>query len=73
MFARDIRTGQAHWYYQSSPHDLFDHDDINESLLLQMPVDGAMRPVVVRPARNGFMYVFDRASGQVLSATPTPS
>ncbi len=70
IFARDVRTGQAHWYYQSSPHDLFDHDDINESLLLQMPVDGAMRPVVVRPARNGFMYVLDRASGRILSATP---
>ncbi|MBV9883214.1 MAG: PQQ-dependent dehydrogenase, methanol/ethanol family [Sphingomonadaceae bacterium] len=70
VFARDIRTGQAHWFYQTTPHDLFDHDDINESLLLQMPVGGAMRPVVVRPARNGFLYVFDRASGQVLSADP---
>ena len=70
VFARDIRTGQARWYYQSSPHDLFDHDDINESLLLQMPVGGAMRPVVVRPARNGFMYVFDRATGHILSADP---
>jgi PQQ-dependent dehydrogenase (methanol/ethanol family) len=70
VFARDVRTGQARWYDQSSPHDLFDHDDINESLLLQMPVGGAMRPVVVRPARNGFMYVLDRASGQILSADP---
>jgi PQQ-dependent dehydrogenase (methanol/ethanol family) len=70
IFARDVRTGQARWYNQSSPHDLFDHDDINESLLLQMPVGGAMRPVVVRPARNGFMYVLDRATGQILSADP---
>jgi PQQ-dependent dehydrogenase (methanol/ethanol family) len=70
VFARDVRTGQARWFNQSSPHDLFDHDDINESLLLQMPIGGAMRPVVVRPARNGFMYVYDRASGQILSADP---
>jgi PQQ-dependent dehydrogenase (methanol/ethanol family) len=70
VFARDIRTGQARWFYQSSPHDLFDHDDINESLLLDMPIGGAMRHVLVRPARNGFLYVFDRASGQVLSADP---
>jgi PQQ-dependent dehydrogenase (methanol/ethanol family) len=70
VFARDIRTGQARWFYQSTPHDLFDHDDINESLLLDMPVGGAMRPVVVRPARNGFLYVFDRASGRILSADP---
>lgn len=70
VFARDVRTGQARWYNQSSPHDLFDHDDINESLLLQMPVGGAMRPVVVRPARNGFIYVYDRASGRIISADP---
>jgi PQQ-dependent dehydrogenase (methanol/ethanol family) len=70
IFARDIRTGQARWFYQSSPHDLFDHDDINESVLLDMPVGGRMRHVLVRPGRTGFMYVIDRETGQVLSADP---
>ena len=37
VFARDIDTGQARWYYQSTPHDLFDHDDINEIILVDMP------------------------------------
>jgi PQQ-dependent dehydrogenase (methanol/ethanol family) len=68
VFARDVRTGQARWYYQSSPHDLYDHDDINEQILLDMPVQGRMRGVLVRPARNGYMYVIDRLSGQVYSA-----
>ncbi|MFL6844035.1 MAG: PQQ-dependent dehydrogenase, methanol/ethanol family [Allosphingosinicella sp.] len=70
VFARDIATGQARWFYQSSPHDLFDHDDINEQVLLDMPVGGRMRGVLVRPGRNGYMYVIDRQSGQVLSADP---
>jgi PQQ-dependent dehydrogenase (methanol/ethanol family) len=70
VFARDIATGQAKWFYQSSPHDLFDHDDINEQVLLDMPVGGRMRGVLVRPGRNGYMYVIDRRSGQVLSADP---
>jgi PQQ-dependent dehydrogenase (methanol/ethanol family) len=70
VFARDIRTGDARWFYQSSPHDLFDHDDINESLVLDMPVQGSMRQVLVRPGRSGFMYIFDRATGQLLSADP---
>jgi PQQ-dependent dehydrogenase (methanol/ethanol family) len=70
VFARDIATGQARWFYQSSPHDLFDHDDINEQVLLDMPVAGRMRPVLVRPGRNGYMYVIDRRSGQVYSADP---
>lgn len=70
IFARDLSTGQARWFYQSSPHDLYDHDDINEQILLDMPVNGRMRAVMVRPGRNGYMYVQDRATGQVLSADP---
>ena len=69
-FARDVNTGEAVWFYQSTPHDLFDHDDINESILADIPWGGARRPVLLRPARNGFFYVQDRRTGQVLSATP---
>jgi PQQ-dependent dehydrogenase (methanol/ethanol family) len=68
VFARDVATGQARWFYQSSPHDIFDHDDINEQVLLDMPVNGKMTPVLVRPGRNGYMYVIDRRTGQVYSA-----
>jgi len=49
---------------------VFDHDDINESVLLDIPFNGQRRPVLVRPGRTGFMYVIDRRSGQVLSADP---
>jgi lanthanide-dependent methanol dehydrogenase len=70
MFARDPDTGQARWFYQFSPHDLHDYDAVNESLLLDMPVNGVRRKVLVRPERNGFFYVMDRATGQVLSADP---
>jgi PQQ-dependent dehydrogenase (methanol/ethanol family) len=70
VFARDIRTGAARWFYQSSPHDLFDHDDVNESILLDLPFQGRMRKVIARPGRTGFFYVMDRETGQVLSAAP---
>jgi PQQ-dependent dehydrogenase (methanol/ethanol family) len=70
IFARDVSTGQARWYYQFSPHDLYDHDGINEQILLDMPVGGRVRQVLVRPERNGFVYVMDRVTGQVLSADP---
>jgi lanthanide-dependent methanol dehydrogenase len=66
MFARDPDDGKARWYYQFSPHDLYDHDGINESLLLEL----SGRKVLVRAERNGFIYVMDRATGKVLSATP---
>jgi PQQ-dependent dehydrogenase (methanol/ethanol family) len=70
IFARDPDTGEARWFYQFSPHDLFDYDAINENLLLEMTIRGQRRKVIVRPERNGFVYVLDRATGEVLSADP---
>jgi len=71
MFARDPDTGAARWFQGFAPHDLFDYDAVNESLLLDFPAPGGgTRPVIVRPERNGFIYVLDRKTGQVLSADP---
>jgi PQQ-dependent dehydrogenase (methanol/ethanol family) len=71
IFARRPDTGEAIWYYQWSPHDLYDHDGVNENILLDLPVDGPDKPprkVLVHPGRTGYMYVLDRTNGQVLSA-----
>jgi PQQ-dependent dehydrogenase (methanol/ethanol family) len=70
VFARDPDTGEAVWFYQMSPHDLFDWDGINEDILLDLDWHGTKRKVLIRPDRNGYVYVMDRATGQVLSATP---
>ena len=68
IFARDPDTGMARWAYQWTPHDEHDYDGINEQILLDLPVNGVTRKVLLRPERNGFMYVLDRATGEVLSA-----
>jgi PQQ-dependent dehydrogenase (methanol/ethanol family) len=70
MFARDPDDGQAVWAYQWSPHDLFDYDGINELILLDLPIGGRQRKVLLRPERNGYIYVLDRATGEVISADP---
>lgn len=70
IFARDPDTGQAKWAYQITPHDLFDHDEINESLLLDLTIDGKPRKVLIHVARAGYIYVIDRLTGEVLSADP---
>ena len=70
IFARDADSGEARWYYQFSPHDLYDWDAVNEQILLDMNWQGQPRKVLVRPERNGYIYVIDRVSGEVLSATP---
>ncbi len=68
IFARDPDTGQARWFYQFSPHDLYDYDAINENILLDLPVNGTLRKVIARPERNGYLYLIDRATGEVLAA-----
>jgi alcohol dehydrogenase (cytochrome c) len=70
IFARDADTGEARWFYQWSPHDLYDWDGINEQILLDMAWNGQQRKLLVRPERNGYVYVLDRTTGEVLSAKP---
>ena len=70
IFARRPESGEAVWFYQWSPGDHFDYDGINESVLVDLPVGGSPRKVLLRPERNGYLYVLDRATGEVLSADP---
>lgn len=68
IFARNPDTGQAVWAYQIEEHDLYDYDGVNELILLDLPINDQMRKTLVRPERNGHVYVMDRATGEVLSA-----
>jgi lanthanide-dependent methanol dehydrogenase len=70
IFAREPTNGRARWFYQFSPHDLWDHSAVNENILLDVMWQGQPRKVLVRPERNGYMYVLDRTSGEVLAADP---
>ena len=70
LFARDVDTGEAVWFYQTSPHDLWDYDGVNESVLVDLPLNGTMRKVLLRADRDGYLYVIDRTSGEVVSADP---
>jgi PQQ-dependent dehydrogenase (methanol/ethanol family) len=70
IFARDAGTGMARWYYQLNPHDLFDHDAVNENLVLDLPIDGQQRKILLAAQRNGMVYIWDRTTGEVLSADP---
>jgi PQQ-dependent dehydrogenase (methanol/ethanol family) len=69
-FARNPDTGQARWFYQWDPHDEFDHDGVNELLVLDLAINGATRKCLLTAQRNGYIYVLDRLTGEVLSADP---
>jgi PQQ-dependent dehydrogenase (methanol/ethanol family) len=68
IFARDPDTGVAKWAYQLNPHDLWDYDEVNENILTELTVAGRTRSVLIHPGRNGYMYVLDRMTGEVLFA-----
>ena len=68
LFARDANTGMARWVYQMTPHDEWDYDGINESILADIEVNGEMRKVMVHFDRNGFGYTLDRVTGELLVA-----
>ena len=68
LFARDVDTGMAKWVYQMTPHDEWDYDGINESILADIDFNGETRKVMVHFDRNGFAYTLDRVSGELLVA-----
>ena len=63
-------TGKLVWYYQSTPHDAWDYDGVNELVLTDLSIDGRMTPVALKADRNGFFYVLNRETGKLLSAKP---
>jgi len=70
IFARDATTGMARWAYQTTPHDRWDYDGVNENILLDVPIDGTMRKALVHFDRNAYAYTIDRTTGEVLRAAP---
>ncbi|HYD53209.1 MAG TPA: PQQ-binding-like beta-propeller repeat protein, partial [Gemmatimonadaceae bacterium] len=68
LFARDPDTGEAVWAYQKSPHDEHDYDGVNETVLVDVPWKGRVRQALLHPERNGYVYLMDRATGEVLAA-----
>jgi PQQ-dependent dehydrogenase (methanol/ethanol family) len=70
IMARDADTGELVWVFQVTPHDMWDYDAVNENILVDMPIGGVQRKVLVHFDRNGFAYTVDRATGEVLVAKP---
>ncbi|AHJ63805.1 Alcohol dehydrogenase [Granulibacter bethesdensis] len=68
IFARDADTGVAKWVYQMTPHDEWDYDGINEMILADTKVNGKETKALVHFDRNGFAYVLDRVTGELLQA-----
>jgi len=69
LLALDADTGKLKWYFQFTPHDLFDFDATETPILIDTTYR-ASRKLVVQANRNGYIYVLDRTNGKFLSAAP---
>ncbi|MFZ0814123.1 MAG: PQQ-dependent dehydrogenase, methanol/ethanol family [Candidatus Sulfotelmatobacter sp.] len=70
VLALNPTTGALKWYFQFTPHDLYDYDATETPVLLSAEVNGRVRDLLVQANRNGFLYVLDRTDGKFLKATP---
>jgi quinohemoprotein ethanol dehydrogenase len=61
-------SGALAWYYQTVPGDRWDFDSTQKLIMADIDLAGRRRQVLMQAAKNGFYYVLDRASGQLLSA-----
>jgi alcohol dehydrogenase (cytochrome c) len=63
-------TGEIKWHLQTTPHDGWDFDGVNEFVSFDLKVDGKVVKAGAKADRNGFFFVADRTNGHLLSASP---
>lgn len=61
-------TGEYVWHYQTTPGDAWDYTATQTITVATLPIDGEPRRVVMQAPKNGFFYVIDAATGELISA-----
>ena len=70
ILALRASTGVLAWHYQVVPGDMWDFDSTQKMILADLTIRQRPRKVLMQASKNGFFYVLDRTSGQLLSAQP---
>jgi len=61
-------NGELVWHYQTTPGDTWDYTAVQPMMLADLTIDGRLRKVIMQAPKNGFFYVLDRATGELLAA-----
>jgi len=69
VLAINPNTGERVWYYQFTPHDVWDYDGNSHLFQAEMLVDGEPTKALVQANRNGFFYAINRENGEFIRAT----
>jgi alcohol dehydrogenase (cytochrome c) len=70
VVALDADTGKIRWHYQEVPKDVWDYDSAYECVLMDRPVKGVMRKLLVHVNKSGYAFVLDRTDGKFIGAWP---
>jgi len=70
IVAVNADTGDYAWHYQTTPGERWDYDATPHIMLATLKLGGVDRKVLMQASKNGFFYVLDRKSGELLSADP---
>jgi quinohemoprotein ethanol dehydrogenase len=68
IVAVDADTGAYKWHYQTTPGDNWDYTATQHMILAELEIGGESRKVLMQAPKNGFFYVLDRKTGELLSA-----
>jgi quinohemoprotein ethanol dehydrogenase len=68
IVALNAATGEYAWHYQETPGDRWDYDATTHLVLATLKIDGVDRDVLMQASKNGFFYILDRATGELLAA-----
>jgi quinohemoprotein ethanol dehydrogenase len=68
IVALDAETGAYRWHYQETPQEAWDYTCTQSIVQAQLNIGGRERKVLMHAPKNGFFYVLDRKSGELLSA-----
>jgi len=68
VVALDVDTGEPAWYFQYTPNDSWDYDEVGVHMLYDIEIDGRLRKAVAHFGRNGFFYTLDRTTGVFIKA-----
>jgi quinohemoprotein ethanol dehydrogenase len=68
ILAINPNDGRLIWHYQETPGDRWDYTATQPLILADLQIDGAPRKVIMQAPKNGFFYILDRVSGELLSA-----
>ena len=66
--ALNVDTGEPAWYFQYTPNDSWDYDEVGVHMLYDIEIDGQLRKAVAHFGRNGFFYTLDRTTGEFIKA-----